>query len=248
MRASATISLAWVLGVLAACGPGRRGSGDDGSCVDGEQACDGLVHQTCVDGQFQPSQTCDIACDPVQGCVQCAPNTGTCSGNTSHYCLPDGSGYADAVCDPLQGSTCNQDTGLCDGLCSPQNLGQSYIGCDYYATVTGNAVGNEFNFAVAISNTGAAQADITIDGGGLTTPINLAVQPGSVATQALPWIHQLKFCTGPTSSDCLSPPVRGANVVDGGYHLRATVPVTVYQFNPLEYTNGFDFSYSNDAS
>jgi hypothetical protein len=34
----------------------------------------------------------------------------------------------------------------------------------------------------------------------------------------------------------------------GAYRLRSTRPVTVYQFSPLDYTNGSQFSYTNDAS
>lgn len=246
---SAIVSFACAVSlVLIACGPSRRGTGDDGSCVDGEMNCAGVVLQSCVDGQFEDTQTCDLACSPTLGCVQCNPGFGTCNGETSHYCLPDGSGYADEVCDNSIGVVCNADTGRCDGPCAPENLGESYIGCEYYAAVSGNAVGNMFNFAVAISNTSGYTANVTIDGGALTTPVMLQVSAGSVVTQSLPWVPDLKLCTGPTSYDCLTPQVYGANVVDGGYHLKSTVPVTVYQFSPLEYYNGIDYSYSNDAS
>jgi hypothetical protein len=249
MRASASVIFGLILGLaIAACGPSRRGHGDDGTCVDGERACDGLTLQNCVDGQFEDSETCDLACSPDLGCVQCNPGYGTCNGNVSHYCLPDGSGYADETCDESIGVVCNVDTGRCDGPCAPENLGDSYIGCDYYAVVSGNAVGNMFNFAVAISNTSGYTANVTIDGGALTNAVTLQVPAGSVATQNLPWIHDLKLCTGPSSYDCLTPQVYGANVARGGYHLKSTVPVTVYQFSPLEYFNGIDYSYSNDAS
>jgi hypothetical protein len=245
MRRLAIIGLALALG---ACGPSRRGNGDDTSCAPGETRCTGLTLESCVDGSFEETSTCDVACDPNLGCVQCNPGYGECVGDTSHHCLPDGSGFTDEVCDVSIGVVCNVDTGRCDGPCAPENLGDSYIGCDYYASVTGNAVGNNFTFAVAISNTSGYPANVTIDGGALTQPIVLPVQPGSVVTQGLPWVHDLKLCSGPTSNDCLTPQVFGANIVDGGYHLRSTVPVTVYQFSPLEYTNGIDFSYSNDAS
>src|SRR3990172_4040423 len=236
-----------------ACGPssgvGSDGGGDDDTpCADGQRQCSGLEWQVCHDGQFEPGTQCESACDDDFGCVACQPNTGTCNGETSHMCRPDGSGYVDVYCDPALGLACNVDTGLCEGVCAPQNLGESYIGCEYYAVVTGNAVGNNFAFSVAVSNTTGDVANITIDGGALTAPVTFAVQPNSVATQALPWIHELKLCTGPTSYDCLTPQGFGANVVDGAYHLRSTAPVTGYQFSPLEYTNTSGFSYSNDAS
>lgn len=37
-------------------------------------------------------------------------------------------------------------------------------------------------------------------------------------------------------------------VVDGAYRLRSTRPVTVYQYNPIQYAKGGQFSYTNDAS
>lgn len=52
----------------------------------------------------------------------------------------------------------------------------------------------------------------------------------------LPWVDELKDATGSTLA------------IDGAYRLRTTQPVTVYQYSPLEYTNGFESSYTNDAS
>jgi hypothetical protein len=245
-----------LLGVVASfaigCGPSARQSDVDADphdipCGDGAKICTGNTLEVCVDGEYVIDMECPTACSPQLGCVECVPGTGTCNGEIAHECRADGSGYQDVYCDPVQGMSCGP-AGVCEGACAPLTLGNTYYGCDYYPTVTGNAVGNNFNFAVAISNTSGVIANVTIDGGGLTVPITLAVQPGDVATQTLPWIHELKLCSGPTSSDCLTPQVFGANIVDGSYHLRTTAPVTVYQFNPLEYTNGSDFSYSNDAS
>ena len=60
----------------------------------------------------------------------------------------DGSAIVDVECDPIQGVACNAATGLCEGACAPQNLGTSYIGCEYYPTVTGNDVDESFEFAI----------------------------------------------------------------------------------------------------
>src|ERR1041385_6436174 len=113
----------------AACGPDKRGSE---SCTSGQMACNGLVLQTCVGGEFVDQQTCDTACTPELGCTLCAPGTGTCNGNSSHACNDTGTGYVDTECDPVQGMTCDAATGSCTGECAPQNLGTSYIGCEYY--------------------------------------------------------------------------------------------------------------------
>src|ERR1043165_1044343 len=66
----------------------------------------------------------------------CTPGTGSCNGNAGHACNSDGSGYVDNTCNEAAGESCNPNTGAWSALCAPENLGTSYIGCDYYPTVT----------------------------------------------------------------------------------------------------------------
>jgi hypothetical protein len=92
------------------------------------------------------------------------------------------SGFADESCDPVMGSTCDANSGLCTGPCSNRSLGKSYIGCEYYATVTSQLVNPSFQFAVAISNTTSSPAMVTIEGGALTAPITTTVNPNEVGS------------------------------------------------------------------
>jgi hypothetical protein len=249
MRAATFAVVCLVVGVLG-CGPKARQNGD-GPCVEGQLSCDGQTLLKCVDGKYRDDEDCPTACAPDLGCVLCVPGTGTCNGNESHACNSTGTGYDDTTCDPVQGSTCDPGTGQCTGTCAPQNLGVSYIGCDYYPTVTGNMVATPYNFAVAVSNTSSAVANITIDGGALTAPMTFPVQPNSVKVQTLPWHPALKLCMGANSFACGGGiQQEAALAVKGAYHLRSTEPVTVYQFNPLEYTlpSAGEPSYTNDAS
>jgi hypothetical protein len=220
--------------------------------MDGALRCNGLVLQHCSSGKYLDGDTCAAACDANYGCVTCQPGTGTCTGNHSHACKVDGSGYTDTDCDPVQGSVCDPMHGSCTGPCAPQNLGVSYIGCEYYPTVTGNMVGGDFHFAVAIANTTTVVANITIENGALTMPDSFTVPPSSVVVHTLPWHPALKLCTGPSWSNCSGGIQADAALAPGGaYHLRSTAPVTVYEFNALEYqlTGSTDgFSYTNDAS
>jgi hypothetical protein len=247
------------LAALVACGPGANndpdgGGGDGGApdasgCASGAVRCDGLSHQSCVDGAWVKNETCDNACDAILGCTFCQPNIGTCSGEMSTQCLPDGSAYVDVHCDPVQGMSCDTGNGRCAGACSPDSLGQSYVGCDYFPTVTAQLVSSEFLFAVAISNTTSSVATVTIDGGALGAPMTFDVQPGSVSVQTLPWVPTLKKCNGTGFGGCVTPdPFVPEHAVNGAYRLRSTQPVTAYQFSPLDYTNGSSFSYTNDAS
>ena len=238
---------------LAACGPAGGGgngddTGDDAPCTDGTRRCENVAHQVCTAGEWVTDETCPQACDATLGCVFCAPNTGTCEGDLSHACRSDGSGYIDVFCDPVQGITCGAG-GICEGACAPSALGDSYVGCDYWPTVTGNMVSSFYQFAVAVSNTTATPAQVTIDGGALAAPVTFTVNSMSTSVRKLPWVPSLKLCDN-VNIDLCRVPTLGAKAIKGAYHLRSNQPVTVYQFNPLDYTlpGAPSNSYSNDAS
>jgi hypothetical protein len=184
------------------------------------------------------------------GCVLCEPGTGTCNGNTSMACNADGQGYHQEECDPVQGVTCGS-SGTCEGACSPSALGQSYLGCDYYPTVTGNPVEQTYDFAVVVSNTTGIDATVTIEGGALTAAETFTATAMTSTVHTLPWVMPLKLCGANDSFTCTGTVYEGgALAAKGSYHLRSTQPVTVYQFNPLEYTKpgATGNSYTNDAS
>jgi hypothetical protein len=127
----------------------------------------------------------------------------------------------------------------CDDPCSNFMLGKSYIGCEYYPTVTVNAAldisGGGFHFAVAVSNTSSDPANVTVTIG-TSTVATQQVAVNSVAVITLPW------------TDLRTSVSNTVLVPDGAYHLVSDRPVTVYQFNPLEYTDGTAYTYTNDAS
>ncbi len=210
-------------------------------CSPGVIECKSNVKRLCLDdGTWGPAEDCGAQiCSTVFGCVVCLPGTGTCNGNTATQCKPDGSGFQDIVCDPIMGSTC--DEGQCTGPCAPSKLGKSYIGCEYYPTVTLNPLIGElggtdsFHYAIAVSNTSADPADILITQGA-NNVAQKQVAPGAVAVIVLPWTA-LKTALNATTM-----------LASGAYRLRSTRPVTVYQFNPLEYGAGAYYSYTNDAS
>jgi hypothetical protein len=152
-------------------------------------------------------------------------------------CKPDGTGYTSVDCDPDQGLTCDAVSGACSGPCAAQVIGKSYIGCDYYPTVTANVVSeNPFHFAVSVSNTSVNPANVKVTQGAAVIA-TATVAPASVAIITLPWVSALKNSYSSTEI-----------VPSGAYRLRSDQPVSVYQYNPLEYTLGGQFSYTNDAS
>lgn len=117
--------------------------------------------------------------------------------------------------------------------CAAAALSKSYVGCDYWPTVTANNVWSIFDFAVVVANAGTETAQLTVTGpnGLMQTP---SVAPGAIAKIYLPWVAALK---GPDSDNCgTSAPVTASTLQAGAaYHLVSSVPVIVTQFNALEY-------------
>jgi len=164
-------------------------------------------------------------------CDMCQDGETRCTGHVSELCKA-GLWLEYERCDPEQGLSCGAE-GVCEGPCAAAKLGQSYIGCDFYPTVTSQH--DDYNkgphlFAVTIANTTAAPATVTITRGDADVAMAI-VEPGSVEAVTLPWVTELSEGVGPS-----------ALVVDGAYRLRSDQPVTVYQYNP------FAATVSNDAS
>ncbi|HTM19136.1 MAG TPA: IgGFc-binding protein, partial [Kofleriaceae bacterium] len=166
-------------------------------------------------------------CGPLAGA---APDGGANDDDGPHGDHPDGPPAADP--------------------CDPTALGNSYVGCDYWPTVTGNMVSSSYQFAVVVSNTTATTAQVSVEGGALIAPLAFEVPSHGATVQRLPWVASLKLCTGATYHDCQSAHGTSALASGGAYHLRSTAPVTVYQFNPLDFQvdGAPESSYTNDAS
>jgi hypothetical protein len=143
------------------------------------------------------------------------------------------------------GDATSPDASEPDDDCSSQQLGRSYIGCEYYAVVTANLVSEDFDFAVALSNLGSIASEVVIEGGALDAPRTFEVPAGGVHIEKLPWVRDLKQQAGYV--------LQSARVAHGAYHVRATHPIVAYQFNALEYQMDggplhHEYSFTNDAS
>jgi IgGFc binding protein len=117
--------------------------------------------------------------------------------------------------------------------CGQAAENKAYIGCDFWPTVTANNVWSTFDFAAVVANAGPTTATVTVTGAGSATQTVL-IAPNSLEKIYLPWVPALK---GPDFDACTSlvPMTASVSVPGGAYHLISTVPVTVYQFNALEY-------------
>jgi hypothetical protein len=226
-------------------GDGDTGDGDGESpcaqgaivCIDGAaMTCDGM-------GGAEDTTQCAVECVDGLGCVLCSPGAQMCMGDKSFTCTPEGDAWEESqVCDNLQGVVCNPDSGACEGACAPDQLGLSYIGCDYYPTVTAGLRELNpwpFHYAAVVANTSDQLANITVTRGDMVVA-QQEVGPNTAQVIQLPYIEEL-------ANSALNQPGPSLMVPDGAYRLRSTQPVTVYQFNPIEYELDNDYSYINDA-
>ncbi|MCS6898781.1 MAG: hypothetical protein RMJ98_03545, partial [Myxococcales bacterium] len=121
------------------------------------------------------------------------------------------------------------DPNTCEGAAALK----SYVGCDYWPTVVANAAWDIFDYAVIVANAGDASAEIKVTRGNQLVA-TATVAPNSLEKIYLPWVNELK---GGQADNCGSPPAltKTVGVVSGAYHLVSSRPVTVYQFNALQY-------------
>ena len=146
--------------------------------------------------------------------------------------------------------------------CTESQQRNSYIGCDYWPTVTLNPVYTQFDYAVAVSNPQTQAVTVTVTGGALAQTLTVTVPANSVQAIPLPWVPALK---GPQFdvNTAVGDPGPSRIVAKGAYHLTTDYPVSVYQFSALEYeidagapcpgygdagAGAHCYSYSNDAS
>ena len=264
-----------LLAILAGCGKGHappaparpRPVPIPAACVAGRPGlvCGGDVATTCSeDGRVLSARDCAaeaLTCATGIGCVACVPSASSCDGDTRLVCRADASGWDRGVaCDRGAGLRCSADG--CADLCARAVESRSYIGCEYWAVPLMNtALAPEFHFAVVVANPQLVTAEVVVErvaigAGGARTFETLearAVAPGALEIVELPWVASLKGEPGQVAS-VLAPA--------SAYRVRSDVPVTAYQFNPIEYRVGTDctagyadrpgddvcFSYTNDAS
>ncbi len=117
--------------------------------------------------------------------------------------------------------------------CEEAKNSKSYVGCDYWPTVTANIVWSIFDFAAVVANTGTQEAEITVTGPSNTNK-KVKVPAGELKKIYLPWVPELK---GTDTNECGQAVSFNASVLaqSGAFHLVSTTPVIVYQFNALEY-------------
>lgn len=185
---------------------------------------------------------------------------------TSDPSLPStggGTGFGDV---DSGGKTDSSDPDRDPANCEEAAEKRSYVGCDYWPTVTGNVVPDAFDFAVVVSNIGTTSVNVHVTGPNAVDQ-KVTIAAGSLEKIFLPWVPELKGAGQNKPGTTPAPFDASILARKGAYHLVSSAPVVVYQFNPLEYAGkggapGKDwsscpelgdkgsgcYSYSNDAS
>ncbi len=129
--------------------------------------------------------------------------------------------------------------------CEAAAASKSYVGCDYFPTVTANVVASIFDYAVVVANHQPVAVEVTVTGGagspgGEIAPRKVTVPAGGTEKIFLPWVRPLKIWDEPPEKvACAEYTPRAESVLarNGAYRLQASAPVVVYQFNPIEYSS-----------
>lgn len=205
------------------------GDNFDGACIT----------QVCQQGASGPE------CQPPA----CIPGAQSCvSSTTQQLCSATGA-WVSQLCSalPNMGPGAECLNGSCVDECADAARANSYFGCEYWTTVLENGItpaifkgglsgkglgtsDSEFAFVVSNRSTAPATVQVKRKSGGSEQIVKTVTVPGrtdpttrGVLQINVPWHH--------TSAPNDSLGTSGRNVT--AYHLTASRPVTVYQFNPL---------------
>ena len=234
----------------AECGPVVCEPGAIESCLD-----DGRYHGCNAVGTGIGDFSCAVGQTCLEGgCVSriCFEGETRCGedGDEVLVCNAAGTGFvASGRCsDSDLKRVC--DEGECKAICDVAVKSASYVGCDYWAVDLDNAIDGSYDaagqtFAVVVSNASselAAKVAVYDKAGYFSVPqaplVNLTLQPDELEVIVLP-----PGCYGETTCP-EAYRVNATTVVEGAYRVVSDVPITAYQFNPLDNVEVF----SNDAS
>lgn len=219
-----------------------------------------------AEGNGYRTQSCapDGVCreDPL-GCTSCVPGRRKCLDDfTVLRCDQDSNDWVVAQeCDPTNtGKICQ--LGNCISLCELAEKLNSYIGCEYWAVdldnafVPGGGQGGYHDaagaqYAIVVSNTSSkygvkvqidtAYGPVLNDSSGNPFPDD-PIPPMGLRIFNLPRAHTIEKEDGTQTQEFWD--ADGTMLKPIGYRIKSTMPITAYQFNPLENVGVF----SNDAS
>jgi hypothetical protein len=236
-------------------------------CVPGEPkgqcSDDGLGVVVCnAEGtayEVKPCGADSLCLDGARGCTICKPGSRKCQDDDVVLrCDETGTEYVEAQ--DCHGSDTGQIclNGACVKLCDVNSKIQSYIGCEYWGADLDNAFvpGGESGFydaqnaqyAIVVSNTSpkyAAHVQIFIWDADQAKEVEVThdTQGNPIPTDAIPPLS-LRVFNLPGKDMDKTRNIHSTSITPFAYRVVSSIPITAYQFNPLENVNVF----SNDAT
>ncbi|MBU1240390.1 IgGFc-binding protein, partial [Myxococcota bacterium] len=227
-------------------------------CLDGIMQCVNNVIQKCVDAQWTNDTICGMGdeppiCDYNFGsprCAYCQSGGTTCGDNNSIYSC-DSTGNVGALvsaCDSAAGEDCVEvnGTAACDSPCLRASATKSYRGCDYWAVTSANSLLSSVfdnNFALVVDNSNDAEVTVNMDGPAIA--MTEVIEPHTLRVFQVPFTTEIKYAS---AGDTLQSGIYRKSGGSGAIHITTSLPITLYQFSPYDFTIGGTFSYTNDAS
>jgi IgGFc binding protein len=235
---------------------------------DQKSRCVGNVHYRCMASEeFLESipNNCTaqgLLCDVERGCIACSPGDRRCKTCTDEEencnadivqaCNEAGTGWDDVeVCDlESEGKICSQ--ARCEKACKVAEELRGYVGCEFFAADLDNAALSDMNnasaqqYAVAVANPNRVPVEVWVelnDAPYQRTPAVREVERRRVAPGDLEVFKLPRREVDGSSATGLNDGTHTA-VTSNAYRITSLLPITAYQFNPLENFNVF----SNDAS
>jgi len=197
-------------GVPYQCGDGT--GADGGACIAPQSPCATPLGSVCVDLQTDPTScgACGVACGAGLACVAGAC-TPQCTGTPS--------------CDADAGQVCVGDH--CANACDVVLTATSSEGCEFWPVHLWNTEDGAGYFqgplGVVASNTSTTAA----------ATVTLEDQTGVIGTQTVPPGEAATFVV-PNAQDRLT-----ETDTASAFHLRSTVPIAAYEYNPVNAAEAF---------
>ncbi len=231
---------------------------NNATCINGQKQCFGNTLQVCSNNQWVNDQICTAptpVCDPNnKRCQACVSGGTTCgSDNAVHVCTADGTvGLVQTQCDSAAGEQCAEANGIavCDSPCIRAAANKSYRGCEYWSVGMANGqldAAFSGNFGIAVDNANDAPVRVQITGGGAN--VDRTIPANTLEVIFLNYQNDIRLASSADGLSGLQSGIYRAASNQGAFHIQTSLPVTVYQFSPYDFTLGADiYSYSNDAS
>lgn len=236
------------------CLPGEACSEGKCACAEGRYDCDGNAENGCEsesECSCTPGETRDCWRGEPENRKQgiCQDGTQVCDDSGRFWRPCEGGVYPSALTCDIMGTLNGLDND-CDGVvdtvcrseCDLKRSDMSYIGCEYWSVYLYNLIDGNHTLVFSNPSTVDTATVYIFDKTGYESSPK---KPKHTVTIAPQEVKNVQINAGWTNM-CRSKgnAAVGTSLLDNAYYIRASHPITAYQFNPF----GRASAHSNDAS